>query len=160
MFVSGCRLDVDRKFTGYEPDALIIPSEEVKIISQPSAPAGPQPYTQNYPPYGRPPIQYPDYGGYVLNDLPPLGYGSLPGPAGRPNDYERYNPSRTNTIKSEPNVNRVKRGKSNAYAKVKKWVLDDQFPGKSFQFGIILNDFRSSTISFSYSSFIRWVQKS
>ncbi len=75
--------------------------------------AGPQPYTQNYPPYGRPPIQYPDYGGYVLNDLPPLGYGSLPGPAGRANDYERYNPSRTNTIKSEPNVNRVKRGKLN-----------------------------------------------
>ena len=114
MFVSGCRPDVDRKFTGFEPDALIIPSEEVKIISQPSVQAGPQPYTQNYPPYGRPPIQYPDYGGYVLNDLPPLGYGSLPGPAGRPNDYERYNPSRTNTIKSEPNVNRVKRGKLNA----------------------------------------------
>ena len=93
--------------------SLNLLSEEVKIISQPSAQAGPQPYTQNYPPYGRPPIQYPDYGGYVLNDLPPLGYGSLPGPAGRPNDYERYNPSRTNTTKSEPNVNRVKRGKLN-----------------------------------------------
>ena len=110
--------DVDRKYTGYEPDALILPSEEVKIISQPSVQAGPQPYTQNYPPYGRPPIQYPDYGGYVLNDLPPLGYGSLPGPAGRPNDYERYNPSRTNTIKSEPNVNRVKRGKLNTILRV------------------------------------------
>ena len=34
----------------------------------------------------------------------------------------------------------------NAYAKVKKWIFDVRFPGKCFEFGIILNDFRNSTI--------------
>ena len=85
-------------------------SEQVQIISPPNALAGPQPYTQNYPPYGNGYGSGP--GGYGLGDLPP-GYGSLPAPTGRANDYERYIPSRSNTIKSEPNVNRVKRGKLN-----------------------------------------------
>ena len=91
-------------------------SEEVKIISQPNALAGPQ---SNYPNvYANPPV-YPDfrgYGnpGYNLNDLPP-GYGTLP--AGRGHDYERYIPTRSNTIKSDPNINRVKRGKLNSSQK-------------------------------------------
>ena len=35
---------------------------------------------------------------------------------------------------------------SNAYAKVEKWIFDVQFPGNWFEFGIIWNDFWSSTI--------------
>ena len=35
---------------------------------------------------------------------------------------------------------------SNAHAKVKNWIFDAEFPGKLFEFGIILNDFWSSTI--------------
>ena len=33
----------------------------------------------------------------------------------------------------------------NAYAKVKKWIFVVQFPGNWFEFGIIGNDFQSST---------------
>ena len=34
----------------------------------------------------------------------------------------------------------------NAYAKVQKLIFDVHFPGNCFEFGIILNDFWSSTI--------------
>ena len=35
---------------------------------------------------------------------------------------------------------------SHSYAKVKIWIFNVQFPGNWYGFGIILNDFRSSTI--------------
>ena len=46
----------------------------------------------------------------------------------------------------------------NAHANVKKWILDVQFPGNWFEFGIIGNDFGSSRIwasqnQFSFSRF-------
>ena len=35
---------------------------------------------------------------------------------------------------------------SNAYANVQKWIFDVQLSENGFEFGIILNDFRSSSI--------------
>ena len=34
----------------------------------------------------------------------------------------------------------------NAHANAKKWIFDVHFPRKRFEFGILSNDFRSSTI--------------
>ena len=50
------------------------------------------------------------------------------------------------------------RNYSIAHAKVQKWIFDAQFLGNKFEFGIIRNDFWSST-SYSDWNFVRWVQK-
>ena len=47
-----------------------------------------------------------------------------------------------------------------AHAKVEILISDVQFPGNRFELGIIENDFWSSTICYSDSSFIPWVRKS